>query len=131
MIKIGELAKLTGCSVQTIRFYEKKGLIRPQGRSEGRFRLYSPQAIERVLLIRRCRELDMSLQDIGKLLQIKETPNVRCDGVTEMINQHLVKVENRLNELQALREQLRKLAKACSADGSVAECNIIQELMTH
>lgn len=74
MIKIGELSKVTGCSVQTIRHYEKEQLIASAERSEGNFRLYDEVAVEQLLFIKHCRSLDLSLPEIRQLLGLSRSP---------------------------------------------------------
>ena len=74
MKKIGELSKVTGCSVQTIRHYEKEHLIASAERSEGNFRLYDESAVERLLFIKHCRSLDLSSPEIRQLLALNRSP---------------------------------------------------------
>jgi DNA-binding transcriptional MerR regulator len=73
-IKIGELARRTTCRVETIRFYEKEGILPPPPRSTGNYRLYGKQHVDLLLFIRRCRSLDMTLDEVRRLLLIRDTP---------------------------------------------------------
>ena len=127
-MKIGKLAKSTGYPVQTIRYYEKEGLVRSTARSEGNFRLYDQDAIERLLFIKHCRNLDLSLSDIRQLLVLMDSPETRCNEVNQMIGQHLEEVEQRLVDLHALRDQLQSLQQSCATDRTVEQCGILKNL---
>ena len=127
-MKIGELAKLTDCSIQTIRHYEKEGLIASGVRSEGNFRLYNRTAVERLLFIKRCRRLDLSLSDIRQLLRRRDSPSAQCDDINQMIARHLQEVESRMADLESLRHQLRELQRTCSKGRAVEQCGILHSL---
>lgn len=127
-MKIGELAKSTGYPVQTIRYYEKEGLVRSTARSEGNFRLYDQDAIERLLFIKHCRNLDLSLSDIRQLLVLMDSPETRCNEVNQMIDQHLEEVEQRLVDLHVLRDQLQSLQQSCETDRTIEQCGILKNL---
>ncbi|WP_456151666.1 MerR family transcriptional regulator, partial [Dasania phycosphaerae] len=73
MMKIGELAKLTGCSVQTIRYYEKEKLLKSKTRSEGNFRLYDASAVEQLMFIKHCRSLDLALSEVRQLIELNQS----------------------------------------------------------
>ena len=128
-MKIGALAKLSGCSVQAIRHYEKEGLIEASVRSEGNFRLYDQEAVSRLTFIKRCRTLDLSLPEVKELLQLTNKPKTRCDTVNRMVETHIAHVEERIAELTGLREQLCKLRSNCSDNRMVEECGIIKNLV--
>jgi len=89
-MKIGELAKKTDCSVQTIRYYEKEQLLCTTQRSDGNFRLYDEAAVEQLLFIKLCRNLDLSLSEIRQLLTLKRSPGAQCDQVNRMMDTHNV-----------------------------------------
>lgn len=129
-MKIGKLAKMTNCAIQTIRFYEKESLISSKARSEGNYRIYDQTAVERLLFIKHCRQLDLSLSDIKQLLQLKDSPRANCDDVNQMIARHLDKVHQRIAELDALRLQLETLQTACSTGRAVEQCGILKNLAT-
>ena len=92
-MKIGELAKKTDCSVQTIRYYEKEQLLCTTQRSDGNFRLYDEAAVEQLLFIKLCRNLDLSLSEIRQLLTLKRSPGEQCDQVNRMMDTHIQQVE--------------------------------------
>ena len=130
-MKIGELAKLTGCSVQTIRYYEKEQLLPSTRRSEGNFRLYDEASAEQLLFIKLCRGLDLSLSEIRQLLALKRSPGAQCDEVNRMMEAHIHQVEARIRELTQLHEQLRALRGHCSNQRTVEQCGILQTLSTN
>ena len=128
MMKIGELSKVTGCSVQTIRHYEKEHLIASVERSEGNFRLYDEAAVEHLLFIKHCRSLDLSLPEIRQLLGLSRSPGAQCDDVNRMMDRHIEQVEARIQELTRLNEQLRMLRRSCSNRRTVEQCGILRNL---
>ena len=79
-MKIGELAKLTDCQVETIRYYEREGLLPEPARSEGNYRLYTQTHVERLTFIRNCRSLDMTLEQIRRLLNLRDSPQEQCES---------------------------------------------------
>ena len=127
-MKIGEIANLTGCSVQTIRFYEKEGLLESQRRSDGNFRLYDETAVEQLNFIRHCRSLDLSLPEIRQLIDLRGSPEARCDEVNQMIDRHIDQVEERIKELDGLMRQLVELRSHCASDRTVEQCGILNDL---
>jgi len=127
-MKIGELAKRSGCSVQTIRYYEREGLLSSVARSEGNFRLYDKQAEERLMLVKRCRSLDLTLVEVKQLLTLTQEPDSACDEVNQIVDQHILRVEDRIAELQDLRSQLIGLRAHCAENRTIEQCGIIRGL---
>ncbi len=119
-MKIGELAKRTGCPVETIRYYEREGLLPEPARSEGNYRQYTLAHVERLSFIRHCRSLDMTQEEIRTLLALRDRPEADCGTANRLIDEHLHHVEVRIAELQALREQpapLSPIAEECAEAG--------------
>lgn len=87
-MKIGELAKATDTQVETIRFYEQEGLLAKPARTDGNFRIYENQHLERLIFIRHCRSLDMALNEIRQLLRFKDLPNENCGSVNNLLDAH-------------------------------------------
>lgn len=127
-MKIGELAKLTGCSVQTIRYYEKERLLVSIQRSEGNFRLYDSSAVEQLMFIKHCRSLDLTLSEIRQLIELNRSPGIQCDDINKMIDKHIEQVELRIDELENLRRHLKSLRATCSNSRTIEECGILQNL---
>ncbi len=127
-MKIGDMACDVRCSIQTIRFYERKGLLPALTRTEGNYRVYDDEALARLVFIRQCRTLDISIEEIRQLLMIRASPQHSCEGISKLINAHLIQVEQRISELQALHKALRQMAESCSADTTVEDCEILKTL---
>lgn len=130
-MKIGELAQTSGCSIQTIRYYEKEGLIAATSRTDGNFRIYNDHILEKLLFIKHCRSLDLTLKEINKLLELQRSPESDCDEVNDMIDTHLHLVESRIEELKALHRDLSALQRRCSRPNSVSQCGILKGLAKH
>jgi Cd(II)/Pb(II)-responsive transcriptional regulator len=129
-MKIGELAQRAGCQVETVRYYEREGLLPPPTRSGANYRLYDGSDVERLSFIRHCRSLDMALAEIRVLLKFRDTPGDRCGDVDALLDEHIAQVAARITELTALKAQLIKLRRACSTVSTAAECGILNELAT-
>lgn len=127
-VKIGELAKRTGCPIQTIRYYEQEGLLPAPVRSDGNFRLYTEQHAERLSFIRRCRSLGMTLDEIRVLLGFHDAPEANCEAVNTLLDTHISDVAARIDELQHLQQQLRALRGSCGASRQARDCGILNGL---
>lgn len=126
--KIGELARKTGCSVETIRYYEREGLLPETIRSEGNYRLYGKAHVERLQFIRQCRSLDMTLEETRRLLDLWDAPEKSCREVNTLIDEHIHHVVDRIAELKALQKQLKELRNRCRKIEVVKNCEILQSL---
>ena len=127
-MKIGELAKQAGTTVETIRYYERSGLLPQTGRSEGNYRIYSPAHLELLIFIRHCRSLDMTLDEIRILLHFKTSPGENCGEVNHLLDVHIEHVSSRIAELQELERQLRELRQRCLEDKLAQHCGILEGL---
>lgn len=127
-MKIGELAQVAQCTVETVRYYEKAGLLAEAARTPGNFRVYGPEHLERLRFIRNCRALDMSHDEIHTLLDLAEQPAQGCGAVNAVVDQHLAHVEQRLRELAQLQQQLAALRQRCQTERAVHSCGILQGL---
>lgn len=130
-MKIGELSKHTDCPVETIRYYERAGLMPAPPRSEGNYRHYDSAAQARLAFIRRCRSLDMSLDEVRTLLMLADSGTGDCRTADAVIDIHLTHVDERLRELHALQRQLLELRTACNTPGNAENCGILKQLRTH
>lgn len=127
-MKIGELATRTATQAETIRFYEREGLLPPAPRSEANYRSYGAAHLERLTLIRRCRALDMNLSEIRALLALVDGPGGPCDEVDALLERHIGHVAQRIAELQALQQELLALRARCTSPSALAGCGIVQGL---
>ncbi len=124
---IGRLAAATGCKVPTIRYYEQIGLLPPPRRSAGNQRLYQERHLQRLAFVRHARELGFALPAIRELLDLNDRPEQSCAAVDAVAREHLDAVEARIERLQRLRDELRRMIAAC-AGGRVADCRILETL---
>lgn len=130
-MRIGELAKLTGCQSETVRFYEQKGLLPPPVRSQANYRLYDASHAERLHFIRRCRSLGMSLNEVETLLGYQDQPERSCSGVNALVDRQLSEIERQILELSKLRTELSNLRGRCDSARPAGQCAILRELTEH
>ena len=127
-LKIGELASLTACPVETIRYYEREALLPAPTRSSGNYRLYGEVHIERLQFIRHCRSLDMTLDEVRSLLQFRDAPLDNCGAVNTLLDKHIGHVAQRIAELKKLQTQLKHLRAQCDSAQATKDCGILQGL---
>ncbi|MFA6311007.1 MAG: Cd(II)/Pb(II)-responsive transcriptional regulator [Sterolibacterium sp.] len=129
-MRIGELGSAIGVDVETIRYYEKAGLLPDPVRLANGYRDYSHKHLERLAFIRHCRVLDLPLAEIKRLLALLSQPFAACDDVDCLIEGQLARVRTRIRSLRALERQLSSLRSCCAAPQTAAECGILHELVT-
>jgi Cd(II)/Pb(II)-responsive transcriptional regulator len=127
-MKIGELATATGTPIETIRFYEREGLLHAAARTEGNYRIYAEAHAERLSFIRHCRALDMTLDEIRLLLRFKDSPDENCGEVNALLDAHIGHVAARLSELRDLERELKRLRTQCRAAQDAGHCGILADL---
>ncbi len=125
---IGFIAKQSGISVETIRYYEKEGLIEAPDRKESGYRQYKDGAIERLSFIQQAKELGFSLKEIRELLSIKSDANMVCNDVKQLAQEKLSGIENKIKMLQRMRKSLKKLIDVCPGQAPLNECPILDAL---
>lgn len=123
----GKVAELTGCNLETIRYYEQIGLMPPPPRSEGGHRLYDGVLVRRLSFIRRCRELGFSLDEIRGLLELVDGGTYTCAEVKDMTQDHLQSVRTKIADLRVLEKTLKEMVSKCVGD-QVPDCPIIDVL---
>ncbi len=124
-MKIGEISKSTGIPVETIRYYEKISLVPAPEREASGYRSYRQHHLDRLLFIRRCRNLDMAQDEIRELIRLADQPDADCSQVDALLARHLSHVRQRLEELSRLEDTLSQLQTACSQGRTVSECGIL------
>lgn len=127
-MKIGELASATSTAIETIRFYEREGLLPSPARTAGNFRVYEDERAQRLAFIRHCRSLDMTLEEIRVLLEFKDHPSKSCADVNVLLDEHIGHVAARIKELRVLEKHLKELRLRCGEARSGAECGILNGL---
>ncbi|MEN9435422.1 MAG: hypothetical protein RIR09_77 [Pseudomonadota bacterium] len=128
-MKIGELAQVAQCTVETVRYYEKAGLLPETPRTAGNFRVYGPGHVERLRFIRNCRALDMSHEEIHTLLDLADRPQDGCGAINTVFDEHIAHVNERIKELGKLKQQLQALRARCQSEQGVDACGILQGLV--
>ena len=126
-MRIGELGKQSGTLVETIRYYEQVGLMPAPPRTRAGYRAYQPDHLQRLIFLRRCRELGFSIEEIRSLLRLAEQCNQSCATVTRVATQHLADVRAKMADLRRLERGLRVLIDSC-AGGRIADCKILGAL---
>ena len=127
-MRIGPLAQATGMPVETIRFYEREGLIPPAQRSDNNYRAYTAVHAERLAFIRQCRNLDMTLGEIRSLLQLRDRPLPDCGEVNSLLDVHIGHVAQRIRELRSLEKDLKALRARCASPHPIEHCGILNQL---
>jgi len=127
MLRIGEVAARSGCSPETIRHYEKLGLLAPPRRAPNGYREYGPDAVKRLGFIRNGRALGLDLDTIRELLELADQPDADCSAADRIAQRHLQLVEERIDALSRLADELRSVVAQCQG-GRVADCGIIETL---
>ncbi len=132
-LRIRELGAAVGVEVETIRYYEKAGLLPSPVRSDNGYRAYGQEHVQRLAFIRHCRSLDMSLADVAQLLGLMDNPAADGAGVDALVQQQIARVRMRLTSLKALEKQLLALQGRCVAPGHgehlASECPVLHELV--
>jgi Cu(I)-responsive transcriptional regulator len=126
-IPIGELAKATGAKIETIRYYERVGLLPKPERTAGNYRSYSAAHLGRLSFVRRARDLGFSIEQVRALLGLSDQKDRSCATVDLIAREHLEEVDRKLSDLRKLRRELNALLAQCD-HGTIADCRIIEAL---
>jgi MerR family copper efflux transcriptional regulator len=127
-LRIGELASKGNVNLETIRYYERKGLMRPPPRSPSGHRAYPPGDLLRLRFIKRSQALGFTLTEIKELLALKVTPNQLCIDVVRQIEAKSLEVNAKIAQLQAIQRTLHKMKASCHGRYRVSECPILESL---
>lgn len=127
VLTIGDLSKATGTKVETIRYYERIGLLAAPARTAGNYRAYENTELGRLSFIRRARDLGFGIDQIRALLSLSEKKKRSCKAVDAIARQHLSDVDSKLADLMALRCELDSIIRQCGC-GIIANCRIIEAL---
>jgi MerR family mercuric resistance operon transcriptional regulator len=127
-VKIGEVAKQVGITVETIRFYEKQGLVNPPERNSSGYREYPNEVVLHLSFIRRAKELGFSLKEIKELLLLRNTPEATCGDVREQAEAKIKDMENKIIDLQRIINDLATLVSSCPGQGPLSQCPIIDSI---
>ena len=126
---IGELSKLTGCNIETIRYYEKIDILKTPRRTSSGRRIYNKDEMKRLLFVRRCRELGFTLDEVRELLRLVDGEEYTCDEVKNITINHADEVQTKIKDLRKIEKVLRSMATKCEGR-DVPDCPIVDVLFT-
>ena len=124
-LKIGELARRSGLSVETLRYYERRGLIPPPDRLPSGYRLYPEHTLKRLAFIRRCKSLGFTLDETLELMQLQHHPEQESSVVKQRVDERIDEIGRKIEDLQRIQRALQGLSALCSGQGSAADCPIL------
>jgi MerR family mercuric resistance operon transcriptional regulator len=127
-LTIGELAKRGGVNLETVRYYERQGLLPAPPRSPSGYRLFPPESVRRIRFIKRAQELGFSLKEIRELLALRVDPEGTSADVRKRAEAKIADIEEKVQTLRSMKRALTKLTAACCSDGSISECPILESL---
>jgi len=127
-LTIGQLARRAGVGIETVRFYERQGLLEEPARKESGYRQYEEDVVARLQFIRRAKELGFSLKGINELLTLRVDPETTCAEVRRKAEAKIVDVEEKIQALRRIKKALVKLTTACSGRGPISECPILEAI---
>ena len=127
-LTIGQLAKQANVNLETIRYYERRGLIPEPPRSESGYRQYSANDLQRTQFIKRAQALGFTLKEILELLSLRVEPGTSCKEVKGRVQAKIMNVEKRISDLEQMRAALLGLSNQCMGRGPVSKCPILDEL---
>lgn len=127
-LTIGQVAKQAGVGVETIRFYERRGLIAEPKRRASGYRQYALDAVRRIRFIRRAKELGFTLEEISDLLSLRVDPNSTKGDVRRRARDKITDIEDKIARLERMRSALERVACRCTGRGPTSECPILEEL---
>ena len=127
-LTIGALARAAEVGIETIRFYERKGLLPEPPRTQAGYRQYAPDTVRRLRFIRRAQGLGFSLGEISELLDLRIAELSACDTVERRARDKLAQIGEKISELKRIESALERLVVRCKAGGTTSECPILEEL---
>ena len=128
ILKIGQVARATGFTVETIRYYESIGLIPEAQRSSSGYRVFSAEIVRRLRFVRRAQNVGFSLDETRRLLELQGQPDASASEVRELASLKLAEIEEKLSDLERIRDALRAASCSCDGSGLVRECSILDAL---
>ncbi len=127
-LTIGKVACQAGVGVETVRFYERQGLIEDPPRRASGYRQYPPETPARIRFVRRAKLLGFTLKEIKELLSLRASPNSRCTDVRLRAEAKIEDIQQKIRDLQKMNKALKQLTAACDGRGPVTECPILEAL---
>ncbi|MBN9392155.1 MAG: heavy metal-responsive transcriptional regulator [Chloroflexi bacterium] len=125
---IGQVAKQARVNVETVRFYEREGLIQRPERDTGMYRQYAPEIISRIKFIRRSKNLGFSLKEVRELLDLRRIPGTECGEIKQRFQEKITELDKKIEDLIRIKTVLAELANACNGVGSLDFCSVRESL---
>jgi MerR family mercuric resistance operon transcriptional regulator len=127
-LTIGQLAKESGVNLETVRYYERRGLLPKPPRSASGYRLFPAEATRRLRFIQRAKELGFSLKEIRELLSLRASPSKTSAEIRTRTEAKIADIEAKIRTLDSMKKTLLKLTKSCAGCGPIADCSILDTL---
>ncbi len=127
-LTIGQVAQRSGMGIETVRFYEREGLLAKPARAPSGYRQFDGEVVNRLRLIQRAKELGFTLKEIKELLSLRVAPGTSCEQIKRRTVTKIENIEGRIRTLQRMKRALQRLVAACSTKGSVSICPILDAL---
>ena len=127
-MRIGELAKRGDCDVETVRFYEREGLLDAPAREANGYRRYAETQLAQLNFIRHCRSLGIGLPEVRTLRCFQENPRLACDEINQLVDRQIARIHQQIESLRLLEQQLHALRRTCKASRKASECGILRNL---
>ena len=127
-LTIGELAKRGGVNLETVRYYERRGLLPKPPRSSANYRLYPSDTVRRIRFIKQAQELGFTLKEINELLVLRLAPGSTQAKVRERAAAKVADIEEKISQLRSMKRALERLTATCCGDGAASECPILESL---
>jgi Cd(II)/Pb(II)-responsive transcriptional regulator len=127
---IGELAKYTGCDAETIRYYEREGLLQKPARTTSGYRYYAGEHLGQLNFVRHCRSLGMTLAEIRTLQGFQANPSLACTDINVLLDRHITRVHQQIKAMRLLEKQLIALRDRCHDTLTASECGIMKTLIS-
>ena len=125
---VGALARRAGVKIDTIRYYERRGLLPKPARSDSGYRTFTSVSVERVRFIRQAQALGFTLMEINQLLALRLSPGKTCTDVRKQSEAKIADIERKIQSLSKMKEALQRLVSSCAADGPASECSFLANL---
>jgi len=127
-LTIGRLAKLAGLGIETVRFYERQGLIEPPARTDSNYRIYPVEEVNRLKFIKRAKNLGFTLKEIKELFELQHDPHATQADIKKRTLEKVEDIKNKVRDLTRIQHALEKLTGACDGHGPLSECPILEAL---
>jgi MerR family copper efflux transcriptional regulator len=128
LMTVGRLAKEAGVKIDTIRYYERQGLLPKPPRTDSGYRIFTYASVERLRFIKRAQALGFTLNEVRQLLALRRSPSMTCTDVRKRAQAKLADIQQKIDLLHSVKRALQQLVSACAADGPAAECSFLAKL---